>query len=204
MVPGLAAAQFLLRCLLAVMAPAGHSHGHVTASALLDPSWQMLAVASRLAGLLAAGRPTARQSASASVTVTPTTTAAGAYTVLTVSAPHADRHRSRRGGRSRRRCCRQRFLRRRQHPIDSVRGLERQHPRRRLPARCVGTPRRGRGSSRATRRRHVVQQPRRRGEPLQRVRNRHHACRGSGHSRERFMRRFCERRHPYPVNPRGL
>lgn len=44
MVPGLAAAQFLLHCLLTVMAPsAGHAHGHETGGALLDLSWQMLA-----------------------------------------------------------------------------------------------------------------------------------------------------------------
>jgi hypothetical protein len=43
MLPALAAAQFLLHGLLAVMAPTGHAHGHATGAATLDLSWQMLA-----------------------------------------------------------------------------------------------------------------------------------------------------------------
>lgn len=43
MLPALAAAQFPLHGLLAVMAPTGHAHGHATGAATLDLSWQMLA-----------------------------------------------------------------------------------------------------------------------------------------------------------------
>jgi hypothetical protein len=42
-VPALGTAQFLLHCLLALMAPAGHAHGHQTHTALLELSWQILA-----------------------------------------------------------------------------------------------------------------------------------------------------------------